>query len=108
MMTKANGTILAPLKPPLNRAATFMSPLGDQKNGQDAQWSPKPGNVFFCVTAAARPLCLPRTTKAVVVAQQVAGRRQSGGRSISNVAQGLSLKLIHNVQNSRHFLVGDQ
>ena len=64
------------LKPPLHRAATFVPPLSDQKNGQDAQWSPKPRKFCFCVTAAARPLCLPWTTKSAVMAQQVA----EGGR----------------------------
>ena len=73
------------LKPPLHRAATFVPPLSDQKNGQDAQWSPIPRKFCFCVTAAARPLCLPCTTKAAVVAQ----RRQSGGRTIAKVAEGL-------------------
>ena len=43
----------------------------------------------FCVTAATRPLCLHWTTRSVVVAQQVAQRRQSGSRTIANVAQGL-------------------
>ena len=99
----------------------------------------------FCVTAAARPLCLPWTTKSAVMEQhvQVAQRRQSGHRTIAKVAQGLpwspnggtvgatvnaqwtllvgqrrhsggtrkteaSLKLIHNVHNSRHVLRGDQ
>ena len=77
------------VKPPLHRAATFVPPLSDQKNGQDAQWSPKPRKFCFCVTAAARPLCLPWTTKSAVMAQQVAQRRQSGGRTIAKVAQGL-------------------
>ena len=63
-----------------------MPPLRDQKNGQDA---PKPRKFCFCVTAAARPLCLPWTTKATVVAQQVARRRQRGGRTIAKVAEGL-------------------
>ena len=77
------------LKPPLHRAATFVPPLSDQKNGQDAQWSPKPRKFCFCVTAAARPLCLPWTTKSAVMAQQVAQRRQSGGRTIAKVAEEL-------------------
>ena len=75
--------------PPLHRAATFVPPLSDQKNGQDAQWSPKPRKFCFCVTAAARPLCLPWTTKSAVVAQQVVQRRQSGGWTIAKVAEGL-------------------
>ena len=79
------------LKPPLHRAATFVPPLSDQKNGRDAQWSPKPRKFCFCVTAAARLLCLPWPTKAAVVAHQVAKRRQSGGRTIANVAKGLPL-----------------
>ena len=45
--------------------------------------------LFLCKTATARPLCLPWTTKAAEVAQQVAQRRQSGGRTIAKVAQGL-------------------
>ena len=77
------------LKPPLHRAATFVPPLSDQKNGQDAQWSPKPRKFCVCVTAAARPLCLPWTTKSAVVAPQVAQRRQSGGRTIAKMAEGL-------------------
>ena len=76
-------------KPPLHRAATFVPPLSDQRNGQDAQWSPKLRKFCFCVTAASRPLCLPWTTKSVVVAQQVVQRRQSGGRTIAKVAEGL-------------------
>ena len=66
-----------------------MPPLSDQKNDQDAQWSPKPRKFCFCVTAAARPLCLPCTTKSAVVAQQVVLKRQSGGRTIAKVAEGL-------------------
>ena len=77
------------LKPPLHRAATLVPPLSDQKNGQDTQWSPKPRKFCFCVTAAAWPLCLPWTTKAAVMVQQVAQRRQSGGRTIAKVAEGL-------------------
>ena len=49
----------------------------------------KPRKFCFCVTVAARPLCLPWTTKAAVVAQKVAQRRQSGGRTIAKVAEGL-------------------
>ena len=81
------------VKLPLHRAATFVPPLNDQKNGQDAQWSPKPRKFCFCVTVAARPLCLPRTTKSAVMAQQVAQRRQSGGRTIAKVAEGLPWSL---------------
>ena len=66
-----------------------MPPLSDQKNGQDSQWLPKLRKFCFCVTAAARLLCLPWTTKSAVVAQQVAQRRQSGGRTIAKVAEGL-------------------
>ena len=77
------------VKPPLHRAATFVPPLSVQKNVQDAQWSPKPKKFSFCVTAAARPLCLPWTTKSAVVAQQVAQTKQSGGRTIAKVAEGL-------------------
>ena len=76
------------VKPPLHRAATFVPPLSDQKNAQDAQWSPKPRNFCFCVNATARLLCLPWTTKSAVMAQQVAQRRQSGGRTIAKVAEG--------------------
>ena len=47
----------------------------------------------FCITAAARPLCLPWTTKAAVVAKQVAKRRQSEGRTIAMVAQVLPWSL---------------
>ena len=49
----------------------------------------KPRKFCFCVTAAARPLCLPWTTKCAVVAQQVTQRRQRGGRTIAKVAEGL-------------------
>ena len=52
-------------------------------------WWPKPRKFCFCVTATARPLCLPWTTKTVVVAQHVAQRRQNGDRPIAMVAQGL-------------------
>ena len=45
--------------------------------------------VLFCVTAAARPLCLHWTTKSAVVVQQVVQSRQSGGRTIAKVAEGL-------------------
>ena len=75
------------VKPPLHWAATFVPPLRDQKNGQDAQWSPKPRKFCFCVNATARPLCLPWMTKSAVMAQQVAQRRQSGGRTIAKVAE---------------------
>ena len=54
------------VRPPLHRAATIEPPLSDVKNDQDAHRSPKPRSPCFCVTAAARPLCLPRTTKTVV------------------------------------------
>ena len=116
-----------------------MPPLSDQKIDQDTQRLPKPSKFCFCVTAAARPLCIPWTTKTVVVAQQVLQRRQSGGKTIAKVAQGslwslnggtvvttaiaqwtllvsqrkhnggtreaeASLKLIHNIYNSTHFL----
>ena len=77
------------LKPPLHRAATSVPPLSDQKIDQDAQWSPKPRKFCFCVTAAARPLCVPWTIENAVVAEQVMQRRQSGGRTIAMVAQGL-------------------
>ena len=40
-----------------------------------------------------KPLCLPWTTKAAVVAQQVAQRRQSEGRTIAMVAQVLPWSL---------------
>ena len=40
----------------------------------------------FCVTAAARPLCVPWTSKTAVVSQQVVQRRQSGGRTIVMVS----------------------
>ena len=76
------------LKPPLHRAATFVPPLSDQKIYQVAQWSPQPRKFCLCVTAAARPLCVPWTTKTAVVAQQVVQRRQSGGRTIAMVVQG--------------------
>ena len=78
------------VKPPLHRAATFMPPLSDQKFDQDAQWSPKPRKFCFCVTAAARPLCVPWTSKTAVVSQQVVQRRQNycyGGRGRRMEAQ---------------------
>ena len=81
------------VKPPLHRAVTFVPPLCDHKNGQDAQWSPEPRKFCFCVTAVARPQCLPWTTKAAVVAQQVAQRRQSEGTTIAMVAQVLPWSL---------------
>ena len=43
----------------------------------------------FCVTAAARSLCLPWTTKTAVETRQVAQRRHIGGRGIAVVAQGI-------------------
>ena len=82
------GVILL-VNPSLHRTATFVPPLSDQENGQDAQWSPIPRKFGFCETAAARSFCLPWTTKAAVVAQKVAQRRQSGGRTIAKVADGL-------------------
>ena len=48
-----------------------MPPLIDQNIDQDAQWSPKIKNFCFCVTAAARPLCIHWTKKTAVVARQV-------------------------------------
>ena len=66
-----------------------MPPLSDQKHDHDAQRSPKPRKFCFCVTAEAWPVCLIWTTKTAVVAQQIAQRRQSGGRTIAMVAQGL-------------------
>ena len=42
------------------------------------------------LTAAARPLCVHWTAKTAAVEQQVVQRRQSGGRTIIMVAQGLS------------------
>ena len=57
------------LKPCLCRAATFVPPSSDQKIDQDDQWSPKPRKFCFCVTAAARPLCIPWTTKTAAVTQ---------------------------------------
>ena len=47
----------------------------------------------FCVTTAARPLYLPWTIKAAVVAQQVAQKRQSEGRTIAMVPQVLPWSL---------------
>ena len=78
-----------PIKAPLHRAATFVPPLSDPKIDHDAQLSPKPRKLRFCATAAARTLCVPWTTKTAVVAQQVVQRRQSGGRTIAMVTQGL-------------------
>ena len=43
----------------------------------------------FCVTATARPLFVHWTPNTAVVAQHVMQRRQSGGRTIAMVAQGL-------------------
>ena len=59
-----------------------MPPLSDQKNYQDAQWSPKPRKFCFGVTAAAWPVCLLWTAKTAAVAQQVTQKRQNGGRTI--------------------------
>ena len=75
----------APFTQGCDLRATFERP----EDAQDAQWSPKPRKFCFCVTAAARPLCLPWMTKSAVVAQQVAQRRQSGGRTIAKVAEEL-------------------
>ena len=63
------------VKPPLHRQgsdlrATFERP----GNYQDAQRSSKPTEFCFCVTVAARLLCLPWTTKTAAVAQQVTQR----------------------------------
>ena len=76
-------------KAPFTQGCDLRATFGRPENGKDAQWSPKPRKFCFCVTAAARSLCLPWTTKAADVAQQVAQRRQSGGRTIAKVAQGL-------------------
>ena len=89
MSEKNNGSHLLWLKPPLHRTATLVPPLSIQKIDQDTQQSPKPRKFGFCVTAAARPLCVPSTTKTAVVVQQVVQRRQSGGRIIAMVAQWL-------------------
>ena len=43
--------------------------------------------LFLC--NCARPLCVPWTTKTTVMTQQAVQRRQSGGRTIIMVAQGL-------------------
>ena len=71
------------LNPPLHRATTFVTPLSDQKNDQDAQLSPKPRK--FCL----RPLCLLRITKTTVMSHQIGQRRQSGDRTMTMVAQRL-------------------
>ena len=126
------------LKPPLHRAATFVPPLSDQKIDQDAQWLPKPRKFYFCVTATARPLCISWANKTSVVQRRQNGDRTitmvaqglpwspNGGRVVATViAQWTllvgqrrhngstkeaeaSLKLIHNVYNSTHFLRADQ
>ena len=77
------------IKAPFTQGCDLRAAFKRPENSQDAQWSPKPRKFCFCVTAAARPLCLPWTTKAVVVVQQVAQRRQSGGRTIAKAAEGL-------------------
>ena len=74
---------------PLHRTATVVPHLSDQKIDQDAQWSPKPRQLCFCVTAAAQSLCVPWATKIGVVSQQVVQRRQSGGKTIVMMAQWL-------------------
>ena len=75
---------------PLHKARTFVPPLSNQKIYQDAQWWPKSIKICFCATAAARPLCVPWTTKNCCNGmQQVVQRRQSGGRTIAMVVQGL-------------------
>ena len=51
---------------PLHRAATFVPPLSDRKNYQDDQGSPWPRKFCFCVTAAARPFCVPWATKTAI------------------------------------------
>ena len=85
--------VKAIIKPPLHRTVTLVPPLCDHKNGYDAHWSLEPRKFCFCVTAPARPLCLPWTTKAAVVPQHVAQRRQSEGRTIATVAQVLPWSL---------------
>ena len=55
--------------------------------------SPDPRKFCFCVTATARPVCLPWTTKAAVLAQQVAQRRHIEVRTIAIVAQVLPWSL---------------
>ena len=72
------------LKPPLHRAATFEPPLSDQNIDQDAQRSPKPRKFCFCVTAAARPLCVHWTIKTAEA----------------------SHKLVHNVYNCTNYFTG--
>ena len=49
--------------------------------------SPIPRELCFCATAVAQPVW---TIKIVIVPQQMAQSRQSGGRSTAMVAQGLS------------------
>ena len=85
--------VKAIIKPPLHRTVTHVPPLCNHKNGYDAHWSLEPRKFCFCVTAAARPLCLPWTTKAAVVPQHVAQRRQSECRTIATVAQVLPWSL---------------
>ena len=131
---------LSPPPFPLHRAAAFVPPLSDHTIEQDAEWSPTPRKFCFYVTPAARPLCVPWTTKTAVVVQQVGKRMQCGARTIavdqrlpwsSNggtvvatvIAQWTllvgkrrhsggtskaeaSLKLTHNVHNSRHVFTG--
>ena len=76
-------------KPPLYKAVTFEATLSDQKKNQDGQWSPKSRKLCFCLTAAAPLVFLLWTTKIALVAQQVAQRKQKGGRTIAMAAEGL-------------------
>ena len=73
------------------------------RSDHDAHWSPKPRKSCFSVyiTTTPRPLCLPWITKTAVEAQQATQRRQSGGRTIAMVAQGLPWSLNRGCQSDR-------
>ena len=64
----------APFTQGFGLPATFERP----ENWPGCWGSPKPRMFCLCVTTAARPLCVPWTTKRALVARQVTQRRQSG------------------------------
>ena len=76
---------------PLHRPSTFVSPLSDQKNDQDAQWYPIPRKFCFCVTAAARPLIMPSLNdqSCCIGTTGRAMEAECIGITIARVAQGL-------------------
>ena len=79
------------VKTPLHRTVTFIPPLSNQNNGQDAEWSPNPRESCSCVTAPATfvpPLKDPLSTYRFG-GTKVSQKRQKEGKKIIMVAQRL-------------------